>query len=743
MDSKETGMERWRSAMLSENPEKLLALARNYLGHAGKAVDRNKIVSGLEAVLSSPEVQEVAIAMMDETDRLVLGVMSLAGSTDRFSLQKLLEGEISYHELEYRLANLTERLLVYQDSGALLAINPLFQDAIRTRVATAEFLFGRDADRPPAGAGKMQDAGSAVSPQQGKPETSAGVLFSVQDLGLIAFSFLKENKSPLLQSGKLTVRSRRRLATLLSRDEKGPDIVEAVIHALLRLRIAQQTGQELVVDFEAFEKIFTEFEDCFAFAISLAYVNGVPDNSFKSVSKQFMPFFGKHFVFSGNGLSRFVRIMFRNSLVPGIHDAYGAALRDFGMIEDIGNAWRCVYDRVFEQRHISTESGKPSIIIEGTGIVHILPSAGLREALTLLDIGRLVNVSDVWTVEISRDSLRRAFSEGYSSDGITDSLEQLSGAPLPQALKYNIGTWEEEYNTIMLFRGQVLAVDARMAKIIEQSGIFSQLMHKKIGEGIYYFGNVPASVIEKAIAALGLPAPALVTSFRAGRKKTSSDSGKAGDIPAKQEKRPRRGSSRDERWVGADFFDGDETEYLVANGILSVGDDAVMPISFESPQDAARLDSGEFEKTLFEEVARLSVREPFRKQLEERIRRKLIYSIGQIHAVVDAAGMAAEKEAMRGTRAAFKGGSSAGGLDFQGKVRIIQTALKAKFSRLEIKWMSNGEVRSAIMRPVNLAKTESDYLLTGEDVALGQPLAMRVGSIMQVSLQKGFLLGDE
>jgi len=47
------------------------------------------------------------------------------------------------------------------------------------------------------------------------------------------------------------------------------------------------------------------------------------------------------------------------------------------------------------------------------------------------------------------------------------------------------------------------------------------------------------------------------------------------------------------------------------------------------------------------------------------------------------------------------------------------------------------------LRPVSLQKTERDYILEGEDVSSGAALSIRVGSMMQVNLRKGFLLGEE
>ena len=86
---------------------------------------------------------------------------------------------------------------------------------------------------------------------------------------------------------------------------------------------------------------------------------------------------------------------------------------------------------------------------------------------------------------------------------------------------------------------------------------------------------------------------------------------------------------------------------------------------------------------------------------------------------------------------------SAGGLDFQGKLHIIQSALKSRFCKLEIRWTSGGTTKSTTVRPVKLTRTADDWMLIGEDLATGQAVGIRVGSISQIRQEKGFLLGDE
>ena len=104
----------WREAMLGEGSLRLQSLGRNYLGLGKVGRDKGKVVSGLAAMMSDPEVQRAALGMMDRIDMLIVGSASVAGEAGKSLLQNALAGELSYNELEYRLANLGERLLLFR-----------------------------------------------------------------------------------------------------------------------------------------------------------------------------------------------------------------------------------------------------------------------------------------------------------------------------------------------------------------------------------------------------------------------------------------------------------------------------------------------------------------------------------------------------------------------------------------------------------------------------------------------------
>jgi hypothetical protein len=745
----EARLAQWREAMLAETSVSLRSLAANYLGAADGKLDKPKLVGAIAAMLDEPEAQHAAAAMMDRLDALITGMVLLAGTLSEARLRALLAGELSFHELEYRLANLGERLLLFSTQDGRWAVNPHFDAAVRARAARADILFGAEAaeDGDSAAAEGVPDANAMAGETLGG---SLARIMPVQELALVAYSLLRDFRDPLLKDGRLASRLRRKLASLCPGDPGAADIVEAIINALLTAGIASRDDEGVAVNFRAFAELLCAHRDDLAFALA-GMLSGRPGKARSlAAAEACRPFMERGFAFSYAGLRRFIRLLPGESpgespsgeaggasaagavaelMSPPDVEAYAEALEKLGLIERADQVFRCRPERASCPWRAASHSQDVCASVDGSGAIHILPSASLREIVELLDFGVLKTASGAWTVGLTRESARRAFASGKTADDIGRMLERMSGHSLPQAIAFDLRSWEAEYEAIKLYRGYMLSVDAASARIIEQSGLLARLPHEVIGEGLYFFGNVSGATIEKALADSGLPPPALRSSAKHAQGKSHAPIA-AGEGRPQPSEAPR----------GVETVRGAEAGQGAAavKAAVGKGRDTGLQAAF------AYLDEVPFasvEQTLpAMELKRMNLAPGLRKKLEERIGRKLIYTARQLHAIVESeAGPAAAGR--RTLPSDF--GLSAKGLDFPGKLRVIQAAFKATYSRLDIRWSSEGEIMSCAMRPTSLRKTDKDYVLEGEDISSGGPLSIRVGSIIQVSLRKGYLLGEE
>ena len=84
------------------------------------------------------------------------------------------------------------------------------------------------------------------------------------------------------------------------------------------------------------------------------------------------------------------------------------------------------------------------------------------------------------------------------------------------------------------------------------------------------------------------------------------------------------------------------------------------------------------------------------------------------------------------------------GLDYLGKVRVVERALRSPGDRLEVLYRLPGEepVR-ALLRPVRLDKNDKGLVLEAEDLGTGGPARVPLGALSTVRRVRASLFGDD
>jgi hypothetical protein len=651
---------RWREAILAWGRARLQRYASVYLGGSTKIQESGSVVSALAAFLGKPETQKAITGSMDEVDRLIVGYVRLAGEIESAALGKLVAEEMNSDELEYRLANLMERLILYRTIEGTVAMVPMLEPVIGPFTANPGLLFG--------------------TAEMGDSVARIGTSKSLQDLALIAYGLLRRDKAPFLASGVLSAKAKRWLDGLTSGDDRAQTLVAAFLRKLGFM------DMDLAAEWIAGAD--------FPFDFALGEIPELDSTRRKALARRLEPLFLRRCAVSGAGLKRFVGLALLKEGLTTSAERICAQLESAGLVDPDGSVYHCLPERIATRDGESRRRAERAMMIDGTGAVHVMPEAPARAVAALLDIGDLADTAGAWRIRISRESVRRAFDLGYTADSISRGLALLGGTPLPQAFTFNLASWAEEHSSVRLHKGAVLVLDKHAAPVFEGSKVLAAIPHQILAKGVYFFPTQEIRSVEKALADLGLPKPA---------------SGNPGCSEAREFPSPQAESRADTENQGPEA-----TESLIDPGLLPQWIPPARLPDFRS----------ELERLLPDPVQR--------KPYEDLLARKLVYTLDQLHAIVESGGTGR-----------LDAGQSAGGLDFSGKVRLIQTALKARYQRLRIRWAISGEIRSALVRPISLARTEKDYLLVGECVEDGSPVSIRVGAMTQVIPLKGFHLGDE
>ncbi|MGA2547607.1 MAG: hypothetical protein ABSF43_13730 [Rectinemataceae bacterium] len=698
----------WTDALLTSGTEALLGAIRNYIGPVKTPYDKRDLVASLEAFLRRTETRDSLFALLDSLDIRILGSSLLMGSVPEQVLRELFVGELPLFELGVRISNLLDRLLLfrYQSGGRrLVAVNPLLENELRARVLDPGLFFNSGSEKPvPNGDGESSvpvDAGAAVA----------------------FFSFLFHTPLSIRKGGGLTKRAAERAAALLPELAEGDgDRVGALALALSSSGILR-TGDddERCLDREAFTRLLLEWGEYLPYYLAACVGSGDGGGAAAALALVLacaLEALPEGMALPRSGLARWVRIVARGASLPaGVSGADPAAalssLEAFGIL----TLRKGYLVPVPPGRGLSGASADPGygprrgiLVAEGSHALHLMPEASLEDRLFVGCVARPISIGKVWSFDVERETVRRAFAAGLSAAVIKTRFEFLAGAALPQSFAFSLSAWEEEYRSLRLFRGFVLTADERQRLVIERSVALGKIVAESLGPGVYFLSVATPDQAIAALATAGLEAPPLTqaTAPLFDRPESGSLSvppaadgpfaaGKAASEEAGRPARRRIDALRD----------------LVGSGLFSS--------RAPEPGPEERL------AALRSVLATSGRPEEERRELADRIERRLVVTERQI-----------AQSDPRPERL------EAGGLDYLGKVRVIERSLRAAGDRLEVLYRLPGEepVR-ALLRPVRLDKNEKGLVLEAEDLVTGGPARVPLGAVSTVRRLRASLFGED
>ncbi len=697
----------WSDALLTSGTEALLGAVRNYIGPIKTPYDKRDLVGYLEAFLRRAETKESLLSLLDSLDIRILGSSLLLGPVPEQALKDLFVGELPLFDLGVRLANLLDRLLLfrYQSGGRrFVAVNPLLEDELRTRALDPEIFFSASGPipPPPEAGGCAVDARSAIA----------------------LFSFLFHSPLSTRKGGGLTKRAAERAALMLPElAGASEDRLGTLARALAASgALVAGDGDERSPDYKGFAKILGEWgEDLpYFLAACLAGEGEGAEGPLALVLASALESLPAGVAIPRPALARWLRIAARRVNLaergsaaelrsatdgnPAADPAAAlAALESFGILAPRdgclvpvlpGRAAKAAKDAM----DASAGAGHPVLVAEGSHALHLMPEAGLEDRLFVGCVARPVSIGTVWSFDVERDTVRRAFSAGFSAAAVKARFESLGGAPLPQSFAFSLSAWEEEYRSLRLYRGFVLAADERQRLVIERSAALGKIVVERLAPGVYFLSVASPDDAVAALAAAGLEAPPLIQAApRAGRARDSA----AAELFA-----PPKAGDGARRSI-------DALRDLIGAAALAAG--------APGPDPEARL------AVLRAALATSHRTEDERRELSDRIERRLVLTERQI-----------TQSDPRSERL------EAGGLDYLGKVRVVERALRSSGDRLEVLYRLPGEepVR-ALLRPVRLDKNEKGLVLEAEDLATGGPARVPLGAVSTVRRVRASLFGED
>ena len=443
----------WAGALLTSGSEALLGAVRNYIGPVRTPYDKRDLVSKLRAFLRRAETRQGILELVDGLDARVLGSSLLLGPSPEQDLKELFTGELPLFELGVRISNLVDRLLLFRyQAGArrLIAVNPLVVAELRQRTLSPPTFLASSSEAPI---------------RLGQGLSAEGAIDALSAVAL--FSLLLHSPPSIRKGGSLTKKAAERAAALLPALAAAPgERLSLLGRALSASGALPQSGEdERRPDPAAFSATLASgARTCPtisppAFARARETRGRAP-----SCSQPALEALPPLWAVPRSALARWMRIAARRSgRAAEVGDPAMAipTMEAFGLLAPSGPCLSPVRPRRVGIQSAGREPRR--LVAEGSHALHLMPEARLEERLYVGSVARPVSAGTAWTFEIDRATARRAFAAGLTAQGVASRLEDMAQVPLPQSLTFSLSSWEEEYRSLRLYRGFVLAADERQA----------------------------------------------------------------------------------------------------------------------------------------------------------------------------------------------------------------------------------------------------------------------------------------
>ena len=678
-------VEDWRSALLKLPDSVFFDIMRNYLGELKTPFNKHSLIDELSTFLRGSETRERLLRHIDENDARVLTAVHVLNEPSLDRLFTFFEGSLSYLELHYLLLNLQERLLVFiqrESREQHLLLNPLLDALLHEQVIDPELLF----------------------PSRRLEAVELEPVWPTDALLLALYSHLSSYPDLLKSDGDIKKRAFEELISVFPTlaDENR---AKTLLFALFRMGLLENEsgvvsprhpawGELAVID-TASRRALLWAAIIHTRAIleaqpgSAPIVADSPGRLLEEEARMLMNFLAN--VPDGRAMSeialrRLLGIFLPESSgsraeAPSPSAAYLHRLSRLGLLQQQthdGEDWYTINPYL---RAAGQTEPRP-VVVEPNFQLTMKPSIEFADGLAIAATAEIRRFDVYPRYEMTKRSFVRRLEQEGSAEATIELLERLGGGPLPQNVRFTMTSWEKEFRGVALYRGIVLTADPERRHLIEHSAAVRPWIRRTLAPGVYLLDENGITEWSRALTRSGID-----------------------PVPQIQEA---RGGS-------------------IAPPFRRFGKPIILSYTAsrqKSDGESERADAAaDLVDELNSQLDRLEIPADLSSELRARIAKKLILFPNQL-----------EQSQPRAEK------NEAKGLDYVGKVRLVEQALKSGSDLLEIlERTSNGATRRLLVRPSDLKKSGNDLVLQAHTLPENELVQIRVRKIGLVRKLKSSL----
>ena len=503
---------RWQEAIASLPDKQFFNTMRLYLGEIKTPYNKQRLTEQLASFIRKEENLKSILTLMDSFDVEILTALSLIPKASQETLVQFFRDIFPVTELYAEIINLTERLLIYTDKDELtgkdfLAINPLLRDSLAPYLDT-KIIF---------------------------PDFKA-VVFSTEDVFTLSpnllsafIAYIKIRGISCKSDGTIKKNDKNRLAEIFPGKEK---LLQLLMTAFVNLSLVTENEKGYCLENTRL-KSFADLSKPQQYALLCAAavsrfsrdglkkeaqllldcLSSIPETGFTRAAILHLAFLAGTYTQDGTALarkSRFSMILEAARQEGEAGSEQNAELLDrmidcameFGLLQKAGKTDKDeeLFKASQEVTSINTSdysagkgtSALPKVLnIDSTFTVTLLPGLPLSTLLPLTDFMMIKKCGLVTEFEITRQSAANGFDAGWNPDSIFECISNYTNYQIPQNLKINITEWYNSYSSAMLYHGYVLKVRENNISLVEKNPNIQKYIKEKLAEGIYLL-SIPA-----------------------------------------------------------------------------------------------------------------------------------------------------------------------------------------------------------------------------------------------------------
>lgn len=675
----------WRKCFIRLEDSDFLMTMRLYLGEVKTPYNKQKLLEQLEAFLRNEETQKNIVALLSKQDILLLSAIKFISDANLETLKEFFGKDFNEEKTQRHLQELKSRLLIYEDFssrrfGSTYKINPILSQTLGD-VLTAENLCPE----------------SSFSIKIPEASDCAGA-----ELVAAFLSYIAKNKNVCKLDGTFKKRSEHELK------EKFPGQLERLkllSRAFINLELVKENEGSLELNWSEIEA-FSELESCEQIIYLLAAIpvhsskertrlyaeiflnalNAIPRNGFReSVFLRYTYLLcAKNSLeyFSYSRPSRFSKIVrsheqgedFQSE--PGTLNEFFERLLNYAETLGIVNVSKeNISDKVIfknpkfcapnpdaqKQAMLKTDSAFNITLMQGFAPNKIFP---------LVKFADIVKFDTVAQFEINKDSVIRALDSGTDSESIIEFLQESSDLKLPEPLEISLKEWEDAYKSISIYKGFVIKLDGKSAALAEQNSHLKQHIFERLAPGIFLLDCADEAKVERLLKRCGIE--------NAGKIKTAENKNAESHFSKIGNSRSLFGESASAKKIASKKSDENVDEKKFAKNSSKKAN--------ENSEKKKSEEKESFLQNIFKSIDALELSDEQKDTLRDMAASKMIVNSAQLRAPT----IPVEKKSARG-------------MDYQGKVRVIEQALRNK-ERILFRLSKGAELK--VGNPVGIDKTK-------------------------------------